>query len=147
VGRCDAEHHGQELLFECQRIVLDPIVGLEQPSTGSLGDVVQRVACGALHDLQQVRLSVEIDDVAKGTGDGGLLDKAGRRHRRQGAIRYLLEGPADAGPSAEKHTDPQHPFQPDSGNFHERAVPHIVGDGEHTAVREVDMLDASAVRM
>ncbi len=92
-------------------------------------------------------MSVEIDDVTKWTGDGRLLDKTGGGHRRQGAIRYLLKGPPDAGPIAKQHTDPEHAFPSDSGNFHEWAIPHFVGDGEHAAVWEVDILDASAVRM
>jgi len=110
-------------------------------------DVVQRVARGALHDLQQARLRVQIDDVAEGTGACGLFDKTRGSHRRQGPIRYLLEGPADAGPIAKKHTDPQHAFPPDRGHFHEQALAHFVGDGEHTAIREVDVLNARAVRM
>jgi len=142
-----AEHHGEELLLECGGIVLDAVARLEQPTAGTLGDVVPRVARGALHDLQQARLCVQIDEVAEGTGDGGLFHETRCSHRRQEPIRDLPEGPADAGPIAKEHTDPQHAFPPDRGHFDKRTVPHFVGDGEHTAVREIDVLDARAVRM
>ena len=43
--------------------------------------------------------------------------------------------------------DEGHAFEADRGNFHELAVPHFVGDGEDTTVREVDVLDPHAVRL
>jgi hypothetical protein len=66
---------------------------------------------------------------------------------RAGPIRYLLEGPAGAAAITKEHTDSEHPFQADGGHFYQWPIPHLVGDGEHTAVREVNIPDSSAVRM
>ena len=47
-----------------QKIVgTDPIVRLQEPAAAPLLDVVQRVARRALHDLQQVRLSVSTHEL------------------------------------------------------------------------------------
>ena len=45
-GTLHAEPHGEEFLLERDGIVLDAVARLEQPATGPLGDVVQRVARG-----------------------------------------------------------------------------------------------------
>ena len=141
------KHHRKKFLFEQEGIVINAIVRLQQPSAAPLGHVVQRVARGALHDLQQIRLSVETDDIAKWSCARGLLDESRGRHRRKGAIGDLLECPANSVAVAQEEAYPEHAFAPDGGNFHLLAVLHFVGDGEDTAVREVDVFDPHTVRL
>jgi hypothetical protein len=108
---------------------------------------VQRVASGALHDLQQVRLSVDADDIPKWSGARGLLDESRGGHRRQPAIGHLLECATHSGAVAEEDADPKHPFTPHGCDLHEAAVPHFVGDGVDTTVWKVDVLDPHTVRL
>ena len=142
-----AKHHRKKFLFEREGVVVNAIARLQQPSAAPLGHVVQRVAGGALHDLQQIRLSIDADDIAKRPGARGLLGESRGGHRRQRAIGHLLECATNSGAITEEDADPQHAFAPHGCHFHEPAIPHFVGDGVDTTVREVDVLDPHTVRL
>ena len=107
-------------------VAVHAIVRLEQPAATALPDVVQGVARGALHDLQQVRLRVRADDVAKRPRHRNLLHEPARPPSREQTIRNLLEGAAGARAIAKEHADPEHALEAHGGDFDEPAVPHLV---------------------
>ena len=80
-----------------------------------------------------------------GPGIAISLMKLSHGHRWQQTISDLLEGAAGSRAIAEERPDAQHPLAPDRCNFHESAVPHLVGDRIHSAVREIHVRDARAV--
>src|SRR5688572_21864555 len=86
-----AEHDGEKVVLQQKLAGADAILCLQQPPATALLDPVQRIARRALHDLQEVGLRVQRQDVVKGSRRGALFDKATDSHRRERAIRHLLE--------------------------------------------------------
>src|SRR6478672_7127464 len=79
-GTMHTEHDRQEFLFQRKFVVVNTIVCLQQPATASLLDVVEGIACRALHDLQEVGLRVGTDHVPERSRRGCFLDEAGHGH-------------------------------------------------------------------
>jgi hypothetical protein len=48
-------------------------------------------------------------------------------------------------PVAQEDADAEHALAADRRDLHQRAIAHAVGDREHAAVREVDVVDAPAM--
>jgi hypothetical protein len=104
----------------------DAILRLQQPPATALLHAVQRVARRPLHDLQEVGLRVQRQDVVKRSGRCALFDKATYGHRREGTVRHLLEHTAGARAIAEEHADAEHALDPDGRDFDERREETIV---------------------
>jgi len=146
-GTLHTEHDREKLLLQEKLFRADPILRLQQPPATPLLHAVQRVARRTLHDLQEIGLRVQRQDVVKRSRCGALFDKARDGHRRERTVRYLLERAARARPIAEEHADPEHAFDADRRDFNECAVTHLIRDREHTAIREIHVRDARAVRL
>ena len=56
-----------------------------------------------------------------------------------------MKGPSGARAISQEDSDPQHAFATDSGDFHQRAIAHAIRDREHSAIWELDVIDATAV--
>jgi hypothetical protein len=95
-GTTDAEHDSKELLLQQKVVRVDTVVCLQQPAAAALRDIVQGIACRALHDLQQTRLRVQRHHLAKCPADRGLSDEARNPQRHHGTVSHLLKGPSVA---------------------------------------------------
>jgi hypothetical protein len=60
---------------------------------------------------------------------------------------WNVRPPPCARPISEEQANPEHAFDADGRDFDEGAVTHLMRDGEHTAVRQIDIRDWRAVRL
>jgi hypothetical protein len=90
-------------------------------------------------------LRVQPDHLAKAAAAGCFIDEARHRQRRDWTVSHLQERPTGRRTIAEEDADAEHAFAAYGRDLHQLAIAHAVGNREHAAVGEVDVVDATAM--
>lgn len=123
-----AEHDGQKIVCEGQRIRVNAILSHEKPARQTLFHLMQSIACGGLRHLHALEDSVAVEPHPK-VGHGSKANLQFPRSNSEGVAFDLYDDPERTGIQADGQRHAYSPFVPHyagldipaaTGGYHDR---------------------------